>query len=208
MQEETLSTSAQTANALQTPVHPHRHTSALFHHEPRQHKPRNANLLHDAEKAAASLNQKIAIGLTQGVGTMLCAYVFAVLAVLGFPGLFGPEVAGLVSWASQTFIQLTMLSVIMVGQAVLGRKQEIQADEQFNTTVNTYHDIEQIMEHLIAQDNEILRQSRMIIHLLEKSGVSLEQLETEVGHVSHLESYTEKLSTNTPTTPATIEDTK
>ncbi|MEO7020872.1 MAG: hypothetical protein ABI234_12030 [Ktedonobacteraceae bacterium] len=208
MQEETLSTSAQTANALQTPAHPHRHTSALFHHEPRQHKPRNANLLHEAERAAAGLNEKIALWLTRAVGTMLCAYIFGALAILGFPGLVSPAIASLVSWASQTFIQLTMLSVIMVGQAVLGRKQEIQADEQFNTTVNTYHDIEQIMEHLIAQDNEILRQSKMIIHLLEKNGVSLEQLETEVGHVSRLESYTEKLSTNTPTTPATIEDTK
>ena len=38
--------------------------------------------------------------------------------------------------------------VIMVGQGLLGRQQELQAEEQFKTTITSYHDIEQIMEHL------------------------------------------------------------
>lgn len=53
---------------------------------------------------------------------------------------------------------------------------ELQSDEQFRTTISTYHDIEQIMEHLSAQDAELLKQSHMIIHLLKASGISLEQL--------------------------------
>lgn len=52
--------------------------------------------------------------------------------------------------------------VIMVGQGVLSRKQEIQADEQFATTQKSFHDIEQIMQHLDAQDKELLRQSKLI----------------------------------------------
>ncbi len=66
--------------------------------------------------------------------------------------------------------------VIMVGQGLLGRKQELQSEEQFNTTMKTYHDIEQITAHLSAQDDELLRQSHMIIHLLMASGVTAEQL--------------------------------
>ncbi len=64
----------------------------------------------------------------------------------------------------------------MVGQNVLGRKSELQADEQFNTTQKSYHDIEQIMQHLSAQDDKILEQTRMIIHLLQSAGISLEQI--------------------------------
>jgi len=42
--------------------------------------------------------------------------------------------------------------------------------------MKTYHDIEQIMAHLSAQDEEILKQTRMIVHLLKTSGISPEQL--------------------------------
>src|ERR1700730_4768842 len=148
MQGETTPTAVST----ETKVHPHHHTNVLFHHEARPHQPRNVNMLHEAEKAASGLNQKIAIGLTKGVGTMICAYIFAILAIIGFPG-FQATPTAYVQWTSQTFIQLVMLSVIMVGQSVLGRKQELQSDEQYRTTMSTYHDIEQVMQHLSAQDS-------------------------------------------------------
>jgi uncharacterized membrane protein len=63
-------------------------------------------------------NNWIAIKITRGVATMWCAYIFAVLAVAGFPGLHA-SVQNYVQWVSQTFIQLTMLSVIMVGQKLM-----------------------------------------------------------------------------------------
>ncbi|MDQ2716884.1 MAG: DUF1003 domain-containing protein [Chloroflexota bacterium] len=72
--------------------------------------------------------------------------------------------------------QLPLMIVIMVGQGLLGRKQELQSEEQFNTTQRTYHDIEQIMTHLTVQDEELLRQTHMIIHLLRTNGITPEQL--------------------------------
>ncbi len=120
---------------------------------------------------------------------MWTAYTFVVLAIIGLfaiLGLLSPIVALLVAWTSQTLIQLVLLPIIMVGQNVLGRKTELQADEQFRTTMSTYHDIEQIMLHLSAQDAELLRQAKMLIHLLEKNGISLQQLETEGASISHL----------------------
>src|SRR5438552_2551730 len=128
MQGETTSTSVQTETTPQTQAHPHHHTRALFHHEPHQHQPRNVNLLHQAEKAAAGINTRIAVGLTKGVGTMWTAYGFVVLAVIGLfaiLGLLNTTVATLVAWTSQTLIQLVLLPIIMVGQNVLGRKSEL-----------------------------------------------------------------------------------
>ena len=125
---------------------------------PHPHQPRNVNLVHKAEQESSSFNKRFAILLTRGVGTMVCAYIFAFIAILGFPLLpFGPTATQLVQWTSQTFIQLTMLSVIMVGQAVLGRRGELQAEESFNTTKKVYADIESIMKHLDDQDALILK---------------------------------------------------
>ncbi len=56
------------------------------------------------------------------------------------------------------------------------RKSELQADEAFKTTMKTYHDIEEIMQHLSAQDAELLKQTHMIIHLLRTAGISPEQV--------------------------------
>jgi hypothetical protein len=65
-----------------------------------------------------NFNEWLALKITKGVATMWCAYIFAILAVLGFP--YGStSIPQYVQWFSQTFIQLTMLSIIMVGQDLL-----------------------------------------------------------------------------------------
>jgi len=133
----------------------------LYEHDPYPHTAVNVNDLHHLEHAKAGFNQKVAVLLTRWVGSMLCAYLFALIALIGFPG-FSATPMQYVQWLSQCFIQLVMLSVIMVGQKVLGRKQELQADEQFLTTMKTYHDIEEIMSHLSAQDEELLKQTQLI----------------------------------------------
>ena len=153
--------------------------TSLFQHTPFLHKPRNVNMQHKAEQEASGVNMRIAVGLTKSVGTMWTAYSFAVLAIVGLLAILGvlpPLVALLVVWASQTFIQLVMLPILSVGQNVLGRHAELMAEEQFKTTMNTYHSIEEIMQHLSAQDAELLRQTKMLIHLLNAAGVTPEQL--------------------------------
>jgi len=153
--------------------------TTLFQHNPYPYKPRNVNALHRAEQAASGTNTRIAVGLTKSVGTMWTAYAFAVLAIVGLLailGVFSPLVALLVVWASQTFIQLVMLPILSVGQNVLGHHAELQADEQFNTTQKTYHDIEEVMQHLAAQDAELLKHTKMLIHLLSAAGITPEQV--------------------------------
>ncbi len=148
---------------------------------PHPHQPRNVNKLHKEELVAAGVNSRIAVGLTKRVGTMWTAYSFAVLAIIGLfaiLGLLTPIVALLVAWLSQTFIQLVLLPIIMVGQNVLGRHAELIAEEQYNTTKKTYADIELIMKHLDDQDALILK----IIQNLETQGALIpkivEKLET------------------------------
>ncbi len=213
MHGETTSDSVKTEIVPQTQAHPHHHTSALFDREHHPYQPRNVNLLHEAEQKAAGINTQIAVALTKSVGTMWTAYTFMGLAIIGLAAILGlltPIVALLVVWISQTFLQLVLLPVIMVGQNVLGRKAELQADEQFNTTMNSFNDIEHIMQHLSAQDAELLRHTRMLIRLLEKNGISLQQLEAEVTSISHLgDGFAQSQSaTDVPATSAPAESEK
>jgi uncharacterized membrane protein len=141
----------------------------LFTHTRHPHEPQNVNELQQAERQG--INARIAVGLTRSVGTMQTAYIFVIVAfvgLMGILGLFTPLVALLVAWASQTFIQLVLLPVIMVGQNVLGRHQELLAEEQFQTTQKSYHDIEQIIAHLSAQDAELLQQTKLLQHILQR----------------------------------------
>lgn len=139
----------------------------MSHHQPHPYKPRNVNELHKSEHG---VNARIAVALTRVVGSMQTAYTFAVLAIVGLFAILGwlsPIVALLVAWTSQTLIQLVLLPVIMVGQNVLGRHQELQADEAFATTIKSYHDAEII----IKQNNDLIAQTAAIIEKLEKIAI-------------------------------------
>jgi hypothetical protein len=101
-------------------------------------------------------NGKIALTLTTVVGTMWCAYAFAVLALVALPSALGQgTVLALVSWLSQTFIQLVMLSVIMVGQNILSKASDKRAQMTYEDADATFHESEQIQAHLMAQDAAI-----------------------------------------------------
>ena len=129
------------------------------------HAPRNVNRVQAAEIAAAGVNTQLAVWLTEHVGTMWTAYAFAVLAIIGLfaiLGLLSPIVALLIAWISQTFLQLVLLPVIMVGQNVLGRKSELQADEAYTTTMKTFADIEAVLKHLDSQDEKIFVLEQLI----------------------------------------------
>jgi hypothetical protein len=101
------------------------------------------------------LNGRIALVLTSVVGTMWCAYAFAILALAVVPQAIGGGLLTFVQWVSQTFIQLVMLSVIMVGQNILGRAADKRAAMTYQDADATFHEAEQIQEHLRLQDDAI-----------------------------------------------------
>lgn len=174
MAEDTATAQTQPSQSRQ--LH-HRHS--LFHRQSHPYQPRNINLIFEAEKAAGGFNKKVAVRLTsifQAMPTFwlimawIVLWIVANATIVHFDPMPWPLLLCLASVP-----QLPLMIVIMVGQGLLGRKQELQAEEQFNTTMKTYHDIEQIVKHLSVQDEELLRQTHMIIHLLQANGISTEQ---------------------------------
>ena len=86
-----------------------------------------------------SFNGRLALAITNGVGTMWCAYAFTALALISLPTAIAGGIGPLVSWIAQTFLQLVLLSIIMVGQKVGAAASDKQA-------LQTYRDAEALLE--------------------------------------------------------------
>ena len=85
------------------------------------------------------LNGRIALMITNAVGTMWCAYIFAGIALISLPSAIAGGVSTLIAWIAQTFLQLVLLSVIMVGQKVAAAASDKQA-------LQTYQDAEALLK--------------------------------------------------------------
>jgi hypothetical protein len=75
-------------------------------------------------------NLWLAEKITSSVATMWCAYLFAAIALISLPkALKSGDSIVIVSWVAQTFLQLVLLSIIMVGQKVQSASVEQKIDE-------------------------------------------------------------------------------
>ncbi|MEA2160846.1 MAG: hypothetical protein QOD66_3226 [Solirubrobacteraceae bacterium] len=89
----------------------------------------------DAVRDVEGFNAKVALVITRSVGTMACAYVFAGIALISLPAaLSSGQVIIIVAWVAQTFLQLVLLSIIMVGQSVQSRASDARAAKEFADT--------------------------------------------------------------------------
>jgi hypothetical protein len=101
-------------------------------------------------------NSWFAVKITQGVGTMWCAYAFAALAFVSLPAAIKSKNAvTIVSWISQTFLQLVLLSIIIVGQNVLAAAADKRSEATYEDADAVLHTALAIQRHLSAQDAEI-----------------------------------------------------
>lgn len=74
-------------------------------------------MFHPVVQRVRVLNAHLAEAVTRGVGTMACAYVFTALSLVSLPGAIKThDVVVIVGWIAQTFLQLVLLSILMVGQ--------------------------------------------------------------------------------------------
>jgi hypothetical protein len=125
--------------------------------ERRKHeKPVKVHDMLPRDSPATRFNTWFAVKVTTVVGTMWCAYAFAILAFVSLPAAItsGNPVV-LVSWVSQTFLQLVLLSIIIVGQNVLAAASDKRAQATYEDADAVLHTALQIQAHLLAQDTEI-----------------------------------------------------
>lgn len=100
----------------------------------------------------ARFNRFLADRITKCVGTMWCAYAFALIAFISLPEAFHAGTSALIAWIAQTFLQLVLLSIIMVGQKVEGAAADTRADDTYKDAEAILHEALEIQKHLLAQD--------------------------------------------------------
>jgi hypothetical protein len=84
-------------------------------------------------------NRRLAQKITSFVSTMWCAYIFAALALISLPAAIkSGDVVIIVAWIAQTFLQLVLLSIIMVGQQVSSASVEKMIQETHEASIGEF----------------------------------------------------------------------
>jgi hypothetical protein len=114
-----------------------------------QHRPR-APKVNDGR---VGFNGKIGLAITTLVGTMICGYVFAAIALLSLPSAISSRnLTIIIAWISSNFLQLVLLPIIIVGQNLQAKASDKRAEDTYNDAAAVLHEALEIQKHLAAQD--------------------------------------------------------
>jgi hypothetical protein len=114
--------------------------------------------------AVGKFNNRLAVIITRSVGTMWAAYLFVLIALISLPQAWaafigGDTVTG-IAWLSQSFLQLVLLPIILVGQNVISAAQDarVEADHE---TLSAIH-------ALNVQQLQLLEVQQNILELIQR----------------------------------------
>ena len=105
----------------------------------------------------SEFNQRVAEKITSFVSSMWCAYLFAAIALISLPAAVRTgDTLVIVAWVAQTFLQLVLLSIIMVGQGVASKAVDQKIDETHEAALLELAEIKLMAEeiHKILKDVE------------------------------------------------------
>lgn len=122
--------------------------------------------------ALANFNKKLAAKITAWVSTMWCAYIFAAIALFSLPGAIkSGDTIVIVSWVAQTFLQLVLLSIIMVGQNVASESVEQKINETHEASLGEFElakEARSIANEELKELKQISKEVHQLLKDLEK----------------------------------------
>jgi hypothetical protein len=109
-----------------------------------------------------TLNQRFGLAITKSVGTMWAAYAFLLISLISLPAAISTgETLVIVAWVAQTFLQLVLLPIIIVGQNLQAAKTEVRAIATYDDATALLAEAKEIQSHLADQD-------KALSHLVDK----------------------------------------
>ena len=109
-----------------------------------------------------SANERVGLLITKGVGTMWAAYAFFALTLVSLPeALSSGNTLIIISWVAQTFLQLVLLPIIIVGQ-------NLQAKDAERRAIATYEDAGAILEETKEIQSHLIDQDKALSHLIDR----------------------------------------
>lgn len=102
------------------------------------------------------INERIGLAITSRVGTMWAAYAFAALTLVSLPAaIMSGNAIIIVAWIAQTFLQLVLLPIIIVGQNIQAKASDDRAIATYEDAGAILEEAKEIQVHLSAQDAEL-----------------------------------------------------
>jgi hypothetical protein len=116
-------------------------------------------------------NARVALISTAVVGTMWCAYIFALISFSALPSVLREHsIDADVQWIAQTFLQLVLLSVIIVGQNIQAAKAvelaRVQAAASDQRADQTFKDAEAILSECLELQKHLQGQDEVLERLI------------------------------------------
>ena len=109
-----------------------------------------------ASKEKLTLNERIGLNITKSVGTMWAAYAFFGLSLVSLPAAIASgNTLVIVAWIAQTFLQLVLLPIIIVGQNIQAKASDDRALATYRDATAILHEAREIQRHLAAQDEAL-----------------------------------------------------
>ena len=113
----------------------------------------------------SKFNNILGFRITKSIGTMWAAYIFCALSLVSLPSVItSGNAVTIVAWIAQTFLQLVLLPIIIVGQ-------NIQAESSDARAIATYEDAGAILEESKEIQNHLATQDQALSELIDKVGV-------------------------------------
>ena len=157
----------------------HRAAYAAAQAAPMEHRPKLitsrsvAGQVHGGG-AVGQFNTWLAVTVTKSVGTMWAAYIFTLIAVGGAVAVVTQNafLTALSVLISQTFLQLVLLPIIIVGQNVISASQDARAEAD-HLTLTTLHAINVQQLEILRQHRQMLERQEEILNILQKRALTM-----------------------------------
>jgi hypothetical protein len=163
---------------VNVPLQDRRHSSPEHRAEyartmkaPDEHKPKLVTSTTGTQKvhgtgSVGRFNTWLALLVTKSVGTMWAAYAFTALALISLPAAIASRSPIIiVAWIAQTFLQLVLLPIIIVGQNVISASQDARAEAD-HLTLTALHSMNVRQLELLESQRKILDQQHKILERL------------------------------------------
>lgn len=119
-----------------------------------------------------SFNRRLAEKITAAVSTMWCAYIFAAIALISLPAAIrSGDPLVIVAWVAQTFLQLVLLSIIMVGQDASSAAVAQKINETHEASLGEFElakEARSIANQELAELKEIAKEIHQVLKDVEK----------------------------------------
>jgi hypothetical protein len=129
-------------------------------HQPRLVRSRDVHAQVHGSGVLGRFNTWLAVRITRTVGTMWVAYFFGLLALVSLPAALATrDTIVIVAWIAQTFLQLVLLPIIMVGQNVIQAANDARAEAD-HETLSAVHRLTVAVHAINEAQTEILEELR------------------------------------------------